>query len=328
MSAVVVANAASDWHFRLSTATLYSNVSTLLLDAVPLATFSSQESAVIWISGGSSAHRDNDHNDPNSPMSSSGANHYTPVILSPVVLDQCKSLLVDSLVRRMFLSALNTTALQTDAAIKAMNDKDREMAQDLAGAAVGTLLLAASLATKEARNDRHGAAFWNSCKWARELTKRVAHLLSTTNDHGGGGTTATKSSSSKNWPCRASQPRAVVCSTRLVFHVAWRREMAQRWHQKNRPLVVHRSRRGPYTPQLFYALCGLFSVVLARWGGGGRDNIEGAKFSAQSEKAAKDEASDKPEAFTRALLNMLCFSRPCCQPRGPFCNRIPKWRRI
>ena len=84
--------------------------------------------------------------------------------------------------------------------------------------------------------------------------------------------------------------------------------MAQRWHQKNRPLVVHRSRRGPYTPQLFYALCGLFSVVLARWDGGGRDNIEGAKFSAQSKKAAKDEASDKPEAFTRALLNVLCFS--------------------
>ena len=262
-------------------------------------------------------------------MSSSGVNHYTPVILSPVVLDQCKSLLVDSLVRRMFLSALNTTALQTDAAIKAMNDKDREMAQDLAGAAVGTLLLAASLATKEARNDRHGAAFWNSCKWARKLTKRVAHLLSTTNDHGGGGTTGTKSSSSKNWPCRASQPRAVVCSTRLVLLRGLAagngtpKESAASGASCRRRRLFVRSDRNCF--MLFvdclasFWLVGAVVVKTILWG---------PNFPHSANRRPRTKRRTSPKHL-RGPCSMCCaFQRPCCQPRGPFCNRIPKWRRI
>lgn len=69
-----------------------------------------------------------------------------------------------------------------------------------------------------------------------------------------------------------------------------------------------------YSPSFLFALCRTYGAVLARWGGGGRDDIiaGGAQwespmtFRESEERKARATATADP--LTRSLLNVLCFS--------------------
>lgn len=122
------------------------------MDVVPLGTFSSRESAVEWISNG---------------------DHHTPIVLSPVVIEQCKLLLVDSFVRNLFNCAIDNDVLKTEEILRNKNDKDLKQEKDLAEVGASS---ATSLAASEARVDR-SKSFWKSSKWARKLTSGVVSAL-------------------------------------------------------------------------------------------------------------------------------------------------------
>ena len=112
----------------------------------------SRESAVEWVSDGSS---------------------HTPVVLSPVIIQQCKLLLVDSFVRDLFACAVDKSSLDTDRILREKNDKDLKHEKNLAEVGGSS---AASLAAKEARINRT-KGFWQSSKWARKLSEGVVSSL-------------------------------------------------------------------------------------------------------------------------------------------------------
>lgn len=101
-----------------------------------------------------------------------GGSHHTPIVLSTVVIEQCKLLLVDSFVRSLFNCADSPT-LGTEEVLRAKNDKDLKHEKDLAEVRTSS---AASLAAKEARVDRN-KGFWQSSRWARKLSSGVVRFV-------------------------------------------------------------------------------------------------------------------------------------------------------
>lgn len=126
----------------------------VLLNHVPLATLSSRESAVEWVAAKDGQKR--------------------PIVLSSVIIDQCKALLADSVVRRLFYCAIDEEFLGTESILACKNDKDLKHENDFNDAGSTS---ASRLAAKEARIDR-SKKFWNASKWAKRLTKGVSNLVS------------------------------------------------------------------------------------------------------------------------------------------------------
>lgn len=250
--------------------TFYQFVGTLV-DAVPLATFTSRESVVEWISD--------------------GKGHHSPVVLSSIVMEQCKYLLVDGFVRKLFDCAIDDTALRTESILKQKTEKDlkQETALQQAGAN------AASLAAKEARVDR-SKGFWNSAGWARRIKGGVSKLL-TTNASGetdlnkGNGKLIDASSVSRQLAQGEGTPNGNVSSTASS---------------------PGKNIRVAYTSALLKVLCRVYGIVLARWGGGGGESCirsSGPLLRKDTTKGSKQEiATTKPDPCTQALLNNLVFS--------------------
>ena len=118
----------------------------ILVDIVPLGAFSSRHSEMEWIQQGS---------------------HLIPIVLSPVVRDQCKILLSDTFIREMF--SLATAKLDADAA-RVLNKKDSmdiKLENELDEI---RNVSAISVAAKEATVDR-STGFWKRSKWAKQLSK-------------------------------------------------------------------------------------------------------------------------------------------------------------
>ena len=245
----------------------YVEVLALVLDAIPVRTFSSRESAVEWISD--------------------GQGHVTPVVLSIVVLDQCKALFVDSYVRNLINCAVDTDRLRLDKVLQSKNDQDKETEQDIAAEAGSS---ATSLAAKESRMDRT-RSFWNSSKWARRVSKGVAGLLSS-------------SGNSKNSDIQKNSETGVLRNASSQS-----RALASGDGEGSEAAAA--SSREDYSPELLVSLCVLFSVVLARWGGGGGRDDFSAKAVSEHRKqksADKEAATSFAEPFALSLLNTLCFS--------------------
>jgi ubiquitin-protein ligase E3 C len=260
-----------------TSAAIYFDFVTILLDVVPLATFSSRDSVVEWITD--------------------GKGHHKPVVLSPVVINQCKLLLVDSFVRRLFNCAIDTGALETEKVLASKSEKDKKHEKDLLEEGSSS----AALAAKEARMDRN-RSFWNSSKWARKLSKGVAGLLS--GDGGKEGKTASKKSDGGEGS--------------LMNTSSASRKLAGGAHDKSSTSAVFDEtddkssgvfNKREYSSDLFFALCRTFSVVLARWGGGGKDDIV-RKVSGSHSNGEREIATSKPEPCVLLLLNVLCFSTP------------------
>ena len=257
----------------LSAATFYQLLATLL-DVVPLGTYLSRDSAVEWVTD--------------------GKGHHTPIVLSPVILDQCKSLLVESFVRNLFQCATDQGVLRTESVLAAKNDKDLKHETDLREAAGAGTATAASMAAKEARVDRSRA--WLSSKWANKVKKSVTGLLSSTKvdvnaqpnyRESGKGMLMETSAVSKKLASGAkdgSVKKAIEAS-------------------KARPVVENRaSVASPYDPALLFALCRTYAVVLARWGGGGKEDIV-----SRAEGRRNEIATSRPDPCAMAVLNVLCF---------------------
>jgi hypothetical protein len=251
-----------------ATTRLFKFIATLV-DAVPLGTFLSRESVVEWISD--------------------GKGHHSPVVLSPIVMEQCKLLLVDAFVRKLFTCAIDEQALNTEHVLRTKNEKDLKHESDLQEAGQS----AASLAAKEARVDR-SRGFWNSSAWARKVTKGVSKMLSGETD----GKPASSSSSAGNLINTSSVSKTLAESG-----------------GKGAASSSLKVSRVSYTPDLLIVLCRVYGIILARMGGGGKEDIvkraRDASLAKQDEKGVKKEAATSTtDPCTQTLLNVFCFSTP------------------
>ena len=133
----------------VAAAALYFNFTAFLSDLIPVTTFSSRQSSVEWISDGS---------------------HLTPIVLSPVLLDQCKLILLDSYVRSLFNCAIDVDALNVEAIITRKDSKDKKLEKDLVEILTES---STTVAAREAMVDRT-KGFWQRSKWAKKLQKIVS----------------------------------------------------------------------------------------------------------------------------------------------------------
>lgn len=117
------------------------------MDQIPLATFSSRQSSVEWIHDGT---------------------HLTPVVLPQVVLDQCKVILLDSYIRSLFHSAIDTEVLNVATIIKKKDSRDLKLEKDLEAIMTESTT---SVAAKEAMINRNKGILGS--KWARNLSNKI-----------------------------------------------------------------------------------------------------------------------------------------------------------
>ena len=265
---------------------LFFNFMATLVDALPLGTFSTaRESAVEWISDGG---------------------HHTPVVLSPIVLEQCKLFLVDSYVRCLFLSAINGDTLGTERILKTKNDKDLKQERDLTSTDT-----AASLAAKEARVDR-SKGFWKSSKWAKNLTTGVSKMLS-----GDDGKLAMPKATRKNGPGMLVNTSSV--SRKLANgEGAHDRSVVNAMISSSEQRTKVAAATKHYDPDFLFALCRSYGTILARWGGGGLDDVVcrknsevGSPYKESFDKQAR--ATLRSDACTMSILNSICFSTSIVQ---------------
>jgi len=249
----------------LSAATFYQFLATLL-DVVPLGTYLSRDSAVEWVTD--------------------GKGHHTAVVLSPVILDQCKVLLVESFVRNLFGCAIDSGLLKTESILASKNEKDKKHEADLRETAGAT---AASMAAQEARVERKR---WLTSKWAGKLKKGMTEILT----------------SSKADP-REKTNYGEVGNGMLIETSSMSKQLASgatvvKQASTESPCRENSAKAGaPYSPVLLFALTRAYTTVLARWGGGGKDDIV-----SRSESRKNDIATSRPDPRALALLNVLCFS--------------------
>ena len=259
-------------------AALFFNFVATLLDVVPLGTLSmARESAVEWISDGKS--------------------HLTAVVLSPVILEQCRYLLHDSFVRDLFICAMDDDAMGTEKTLNEKTEKDLKLEKDLFGT-----ITASSLAAKEARIDR-SKGFWNSSHWAKNIKKSVTKMLAgddvekelKSSNKKGIGALINTSSSSRKLAAGSKATSSVAADGRIP-------------PDPSTKLV-------PFDPMMYFALCRAYGIVLARWGGGGRDDIVGRRITEEAlqYKESRDKqyvATLTADPCTVSLLNVLSFSTP------------------
>ena len=239
-------------------ASMYYNFLAKLLDSVPLMTFHSRESAVEWISD--------------------GKGHHTPVVLSQVVLDQCRAVTVDSFVRRIFKCAIDMEYFRTNAVLWEKTDEDRKLEKDLSEASGASNT---ALAAKEARTDRN-KPFWSSSKWAKRLTKNVTGLFKES--------------------AREVESSSLVNSSIVSAQLAKGEIKAS---DASAEAVAHR--RIDFDSTLLFSVCRMYAVILARWGGGGGSDITG---NHRDNSALCAVAVTQAEGITMSILNALCFSTP------------------
>jgi ubiquitin-protein ligase E3 C len=245
-----------------SAAILFSVISTLV-EAIPVGTFTARESCVEWIDDGHGVHK--------------------PVVLSPVVIEQCKALLVDSHVRRMFTITIDTDILKTNEVLQKKDEKDLKLEDEMMKEGTTS---AAALAAREARIDR-SKSFWNSSKWARKLTKGVANFLVKDGDASTKGVMNTDKMGTNGLKNYSSESR----------------RYAEGSFSKGSESTVERS---TYMRDLLFCLTRTYAIVIARWGGGGKNDIVQRKQLDRA-KGEQEVATSSVEPCVISLLNTLCF---------------------
>eukprot|EP00536_Pseudo-nitzschia_multiseries_P001809 jgi/Psemu1/168325/gw1.23.239.1 len=162
-----------------------------------------------------------------------------------------------------------------------------------------------SLAAKEARVDRN-RSFWKSSAWARNLTKGVSKILNSNK----GSQNKTRTASTIPSPQDGKLIDASAVSRDLALGGSDKRSAKQvLLAATSLPLTTSADSRQPssYTPELFKVLCGLYGIIIARWGGnGGEDIVRQKRISKKDSK--RDVATLSPEPCVHNILNVLCFS--------------------
>ena len=258
-----------------------------LVDDVPVGTFTStRESTITWINIDG---------------------NQKPIVLSPIILEQCKSLLVESYVRRIFNASIDTQFLQTDHVLTSKNEQDLKHERDWNESSSSS---AATLAAKEARIDRN-KKFWNSSNWARKLSKGVSNLLSS-------------SETNKNADINKNNRQTAQTDSDLVEAIAagllqdtssLARQFAEGTQndESKSAKSTEELRRNAYSTDLLFSLIQTYSILFARWGGGGNDDVV-ALASGEHRPSVKSKSEPKatptPDAWVKSILNALCFSTP------------------
>lgn len=243
----------------------------ILVDAVPVSTFSSRESVVEWISD--------------------GKGHHSPVVLSPVILEQCRLLVSDAWARRLFNVAMDSEYLQTENILSKKTEKDMKIEKELAEVSASS---AAALAAKEARTDR-SKAFWKSSAWARKLSQGVGTMLSK-GKREDDQVERNETSGLINATSMSRKLAAVGCNTLPSPEIA-----------SATTFISDRAQKHDFNPRLLGVLSVVYGIVLSRWGGGGGEDIVAQRKPHR--KGSKGEiATTAPDPCTQNLLSVLCFS--------------------
>ena len=252
-----------------------------LVDAVPVSTLSSRDSVVEWVSDGG---------------------HHSPVILSPIILEHCRMIVADSWVRKLFQCAMDLDRLKTDEVLIKKTDKDLKMEKELSELGSSSV---ASLAAKEARVDRN-RSFWKSSAWARNLTKGVSKILNSSGSNKG---EEKKDRIANNVPSTEGGKliNASAVSRKLAIGKQSVKASSLDTVSLSPTTTCDNQRPSLYSPNLLKALCRLYGIVLARWGGSGGEDIVHQKRAVR-QGSKKDVASTSPEPCTQSLLGVLCFS--------------------
>lgn len=228
----------------------------------------------------------------------------TPIVLSVVIIDQCKALLADSYVRNLFNCAIDEDIIRVESIIASKNDKDRKYEKEMTELGSAS---AASLAAREARVDR-SKGFWQSSRWAKKLSKNINSLISGDDKKStqkgsspkGGGKLVNTSSLSRKLAHSGDNSGAIAEASAQA-----KKEEAQK---------LKRANNQEYTTKALFALVRTYGCILARWGGYGKEDIVGRapakKKSAENGKSSTKEALGKPDPLAQSLLNAICFSTP------------------
>ena len=91
----------------------------------------------------------------------------TPIVLSPVIIDQCKLILVDSHVRSLFRCAIDEDKMNIETIIKRKDKEDEKLEKDLDEVLKDSLT---NVAAREAMVDR-SKGFLKS-NWAKQLSSK------------------------------------------------------------------------------------------------------------------------------------------------------------
>ena len=287
----VTINGSSIPKFDYDSACIFFGFIATLVDDVPLGTLSSRESAVEWISD--------------------GKGHHSPIVLSPVVIQQCKALLSESYVRKLFHCAIDLKLLKTQEVLVTKNERDLKHEKDLQDA--GVSVSAASLAAKEARVDQ-SRSFWNSSGWARKMTKGVSKILSNSDKKRDAVSSSSESS--------IRQSGGKLMNTSLVS-----RKLAKSGGSSRTPKEAEKTKsnrastqsscsttgdatRIGYTSDFLLLLCRVYGIILARWGGGGGEDIvkRVPPLKQNSINNQQSAATTNADLSMQSLLNLLCFS--------------------
>jgi len=269
-------------------AAAYYSVLATILDVVPLGTFSSRQSSVEWVGTGSS--------------------HLIPVVLSKIVQDQCKLLLVDSYIRKIFCCAIDDSALSVSAV---MNTKDKtDMKHEDEMKETGEISSAKTLAAQEAIEDR-SRKFWES-NWAKKLSKKVTSIFSGDTNNGKLASSSGKGMGQLLDTSSTSRQLAEGGGSNNLATTTISRNMrdSEKKQPSNNIMSKKKKTQKPYTPTLFYALCRVYAVILSRWGGGGKnDMVKRATIPSNNNvESEQSVATSKADPFVLSLLNVLSFS--------------------
>jgi hypothetical protein len=94
----------------------------------------------------------------------------TPIVLCPVIVDQCKILLSDNYTRALFQNALVHASVDTDQILLMKDKHDLEMEKDMAEIRLSS---ASSLASKDATTADRSKTLIVTSEWAKKVTRGV-----------------------------------------------------------------------------------------------------------------------------------------------------------
>ena len=88
--------------------------------------------------------------------------------------------------------------------------------------------------------------------------------------------------------------------------------------KKEEAQKLKRANNQEYTTKALFALVRTYGTILARWGGGGNEDIVGRasvkkKSASNNGKSSIKEALGKGDPLAQSLLNAVCFSTPVLQ---------------
>ena len=96
---------------------------------------------------------------------------FTAIPLSPIIIDQCRLILLDSWIRTLFHKAIDPDILGTEKIMKQKNNLDLKYEKEMMAGEN-----AMALAAKEATHERGEGFVWQSSKWAKKLSKTMVRV--------------------------------------------------------------------------------------------------------------------------------------------------------